>query len=258
MGITQNHPSSTFRVLNVNTSEIAIRQNVSWYPETSEVWGNGDQATASGGGSSTGKQMPQPSPKVNMEVTTATPPIMQLPERTMELTEGPLELGVGDESESEHESESNGSDREQQTESDDQPPQQTAVLRKLNNTWTGSSPTVLNSRTRSGGGTAVTDEHEATLTVVLASDDELDHETVAHESATNLSAMKAALVKTGGHDNDLTPEPQSRRQAMESSELESWEAVEKTEMGGLIHKGVWTQCARPKGKVVRGTKRVQP
>ena len=28
MGIAQNHPSSTFRALNVNTGEIAIRQNV--------------------------------------------------------------------------------------------------------------------------------------------------------------------------------------------------------------------------------------
>ena len=48
--IAQNHPSSTFRVLNVNTGEIAIHQNVSWHPKTPEVRGDGDQAAASGGG----------------------------------------------------------------------------------------------------------------------------------------------------------------------------------------------------------------
>ena len=42
MGIAQNHPSSTFRVLNINTGEIAIRQNVLWHPETPEVRGDDD------------------------------------------------------------------------------------------------------------------------------------------------------------------------------------------------------------------------
>ena len=70
---------------------------------------------------------------------------------------------------------------------------------------------MLSSRTRNGGGAAVTDVHEATLNVFLASDGELEHEIVAHESAANLSATKAALVKPEGHGNDLLPEPQSRR-----------------------------------------------
>ena len=140
-----------------------------------------------------------------MEVTTEIPPKTQQPERTVELAEGPLKLVIGSESEPGHESEFKGGDPEQQTESDDQPPQQTAALRKLSNTWTGSPPTLLSSRTRSGGDTAVTDGYEAALNVVLASDDELEHETVTHKSATNLSAMKAALVKPGGHSNDLLP-----------------------------------------------------
>ena len=57
---------------------------------------------------------------------------------------------------------------------------------------------MLSSRTRSGGSAAVTDVHEATLNVVLASDCELEHESVAHESVANLSAIKTALVKPGG------------------------------------------------------------
>ena len=50
MGIAQNHPSSTFRVPNVNIGLIAIRQNVSWNPETPEIRGDGNQVAASGGG----------------------------------------------------------------------------------------------------------------------------------------------------------------------------------------------------------------
>ena len=57
---------------------------------------------------------------------------------------------------------------------------------------------MLSSRTRSGGGATVTDGHEAALNVFLAGDGKLEHETVAHESATNLSARKAALVEPGG------------------------------------------------------------
>ena len=165
-------------------------------------------------------------------------PTTQQAERTVELTEGPLELGVGDESEPGHEIESKGGDPEQQTKSGGQSPQKTAALRKLNNTWTGTPPTALSSRTTSGGGAAVRGGHEAALNGVLASDGEVEHEIVAHEPTTNFSAIKTALVKSGGYGNDLPPEPRSRRQAMESPEWEYWEAAEKTEMGGLISKGI--------------------
>ena len=198
--------------------------------------------------------MPQPSPDVDMEVTTAMPPTTQQPERTVEPAEGPLELGVGNEPEPGNESEPKGGNPEQQTESDDQPPQPTAALRKLNTTWTGNPPTVLSSCTRSDGGAAVLDGHDAALKVVLASDDNLEPETVAHESAANLSTMRAALVKPGGYGKDLPPESESRRQAMESPEGECWKTAEKTEMGGLISKGVWTQRPRPKGNILLGTK----
>ena len=177
--------------------KIAIRQNVSWLSETPKIRGDGDQAAASGG-SSTGKQMSQPNLEVNMKVTRAMPPTTQQPERTMELAKGPPVMGFGDESEPGHELKSKGGDPEQQTENDDQPPQQTVALLILNNTWTGSPPTVLNSRTRSGGDAAVRDGHEAALNVVIAKDGKREHETVVHESTTNLSAMKAVLVNPGG------------------------------------------------------------
>ena len=79
---------------------------------------------------------------------------------------------------------------------------------------------MLSSRNRSGGGATVADRHEAAINIVLASDDELEHEIVVHQPAVNLSVTKAALVKPGGHGNDLPSEPQSRHQAMESPELE--------------------------------------
>ena len=116
-------PKQHFQGSNVNTGKFTIRQNMSWNPETPEARGDGDQAAASGGGSSTGKQMPQPSTEVNMEVTTVMPPTTQQSERTVKLAEGRLELEFGDESEPGHESESKRVDPEQQTESDDQPPQ---------------------------------------------------------------------------------------------------------------------------------------
>ena len=56
------------------------------------------------------------------------PPTTQQPERTVEIAEGPLELGVADEVEPGHQSDFKGGDLKQQTKSDDQPPQQTAAL----------------------------------------------------------------------------------------------------------------------------------
>ena len=63
--------------------------------------------------------MPQPTPDVNMDVTSAVPATTQQPERTVKVAEAPLELGVGNESEPGHESESKAGNPEQQTESDD-------------------------------------------------------------------------------------------------------------------------------------------
>ena len=71
---------------------------------------------------------------------------------------------------------------------------------------------------RGGGGAAATDGNETALNTVLASDGKLEHGIAVHDSVNNLSARKAALVKPGGHGNDLTPKPRSCRRAMESPE----------------------------------------
>ena len=50
------------------------------------------------------------------------------------------------------------------------------------------------------------------------------------------------------------PEPRNRRQAMESPECDEWRKAEETEMLGMVEKCVYKQVARPKDKIVVGTK----
>ena len=50
------------------------------------------------------------------------------------------------------------------------------------------------------------------------------------------------------------PEPRNRRQAMESPEWDKWRKAEETEMLGMVENCVDKQVARPKDKLVVGTK----
>ena len=49
-------------------------------------------------------------------------------------------------------------------------------------------------------------------------------------------------------------EPRNRRQAMESQEWDEWRKAEETEMLGMVENCVYKQVARPKDKLVVGTK----
>ncbi|CAN0408895.1 unnamed protein product, partial [Ascophyllum nodosum] len=49
-------------------------------------------------------------------------------------------------------------------------------------------------------------------------------------------------------------EPRNRRQAMESPEWDEWRKVEETEILGMVENCVYKQVARPKDKLVVGTK----
>ena len=51
-----------------------------------------------------------------------------------------------------------------------------------------------------------------------------------------------------------TPEPRNRRQAMESQEWDEWRKAEETGMLGMVEYCVYKQVARPKDKLVVGTK----
>ena len=50
------------------------------------------------------------------------------------------------------------------------------------------------------------------------------------------------------------PEPRHWRQAMESPEWDEWRKAEETEMLGMVKNCVYKQVARPKDKLVVGTK----
>ena len=50
------------------------------------------------------------------------------------------------------------------------------------------------------------------------------------------------------------PEPRNRQQAMESPEWDEWRKAEETEMLGMVENCVYKQVARPKDKLVVGTK----
>ena len=50
------------------------------------------------------------------------------------------------------------------------------------------------------------------------------------------------------------PEPRNRRHAMESPEWDEWRKAEETEMLGTLDNCVYKQVARPKDKLVVGTK----
>ena len=51
-----------------------------------------------------------------------------------------------------------------------------------------------------------------------------------------------------------TPEPRNRRQVMESPEWDEWRKAEDIEMLGMVEGCVYKQVARPKEKLVVGTK----
>ena len=50
------------------------------------------------------------------------------------------------------------------------------------------------------------------------------------------------------------PEPRNRRQTMESPEWDEWRKAEDTEMLGMVENCVYKQVARPKDKLVVGTR----
>ncbi|CAM9648245.1 unnamed protein product, partial [Ascophyllum nodosum] len=118
------------------------------------------------------------------------------------------------------------------------------ALRKL--TIDGDVPPILSSRTRSrkpytgveGGALhcflpAIEAEEENGVEDVLACDDG------------GQMAMQATL--------DVS-EPRNRRQVMESHEWDEWRKAEETERLGMVENCVYDQVARPKDKLVIGTK----
>ena len=73
------------------------------------------------------------------------------------------------------------------------------------------------------------------------------------------NGVKDALACDGGCQMAMQAtldisEPRNRRQAMESPEWGEWRKAEETEMLGMVENCIYKQMARPKDKLVVGTK----
>ena len=118
------------------------------------------------------------------------------------------------------------------------------VLRKLTND--GNTPPILSSRTRSRR--PHTGVEGASLHCFLPAIE-----------AEEENGVKDALACDGGgqmamHATLDIPEPRNRRQAMESPEWDKWRKTEETEMLRMVENCVYKKVARPKDKLVVGTK----
>ena len=122
--------------------------------------------------------------------------------------------------------------------------QASPALRKL--TIDGNIPPILSSRTRSQRphtgveGAAL----HCFLPATEAEEEKGVEDALAFDDGGQM-AMQAAL--------DI-PEPRNRRQAMESPEWEEWWKADETEMLGMAENCVYKLVARPKNKLVVGTK----
>ena len=118
------------------------------------------------------------------------------------------------------------------------------ALRKL--TIDSNIPSILSSRTRSRR-PHIGVEGEALhwfLPAIEAGEENGVEDALACDDRGQM-AMQATL--------DI-PEPRNRRQAMESPEWDEWREAEETEMLGMVENCVYKQVARPKDKLVVGTK----
>ncbi|CAN0158978.1 unnamed protein product, partial [Ascophyllum nodosum] len=119
------------------------------------------------------------------------------------------------------------------------------ALRKL--TIDGNIPPILSSRTRSRRPHTNGVEGESLhyiLPTIEAEEQNGVEDALACDDGGQM-AMQATL--------DI-PEPRNRRQAMESPEWNEWRKAEDTEMLGTVENCVYKQLARPKDKLVVGTK----
>ena len=120
------------------------------------------------------------------------------------------------------------------------------ALRKL--TIDGNIPPILSSRTRSRRPhTGVEGEAlHCFLPTIEAEEENSVDDALACDDGGQM-VMQATLD---------TPEPRNRRHAMESPEWDEWRKAEEPEMLGMVENCVYKQVARPKDKLVVGTKRL--
>ena len=118
------------------------------------------------------------------------------------------------------------------------------ALREL--TIDGNIPPILSSRTRiRRPHTSVEGEALHCFLPAIETEEETGVEDALACDDGGQMAMQATLD---------VPEPRNRRQAMESPEWDEWRKAEETEVLGMVENCVYKQVARPKDKLVVGTK----
>ena len=250
MGIPRNFLTGTVSVLLVRSRNIVERQAVQWIDGPKETGrdgtGSDDRGMKPAGGDII---VERGTPQLNVQELGQEQHEHEWQEAISEL-EGETQGALSDHGEDTQEVLSED-EREQQHEEEGAEARSASLEgltvpapRKL--AIGGNVPPILSSRTRSrkphtgveGGALhcflpAIEAEEENGVEDVLTCDDG------------GQMAMQATL--------DVS-EPRNRRQAMESHEWDEWRKAEETEMRGMVENCVYDQVARPKDKLVIGTK----
>ena len=256
MGIPRNFLTGTVCVLLTRTRNIVERQAVQWVDGPKKTVGDGtgsdDRGMTSAGD---GPIVERGTPRLNVQELGQEQQLTLHEHETQEAFSEHEGETQGSLSELEEETQEVLSDHEQEQqhkEGEAEPASGSAnlegsalpALPKI--TIDGNIPPILSSRTRSRRPhTGV--EGEALLCflpTIEAEEENGVEDTLACDDGGQM-AMQATL--------DI-PEPRNRRQAMESPEWDEWRKAEETEMLGIVENCVYKQVARPKDKVVVGTK----
>ena len=256
MRIPRNFPTGTVSVPLVRSRSIVERQAGQWI--------DGPKKTGGDGTGSDDRGMKSAGDEIILERGTPQLNVQELGQEQ--------ELGLHEhetqEALSEHEEETQGAlskleeetqevlsehEREQQHEEGEAEPASGSVnlegpalpaLRKL--TIDGNIPPILSSRTRSRRPhTGVEGEALHCFLPAIEAEEENGVEGALACDDGDQMAMQATL--------DI-PEPRNRWQAMKSQEWDEWRKAEETEMLGMVENCVYKQAARPKDKLVVGTK----
>ena len=255
MGISRHFPTGTVSVLLVRTRNIVERQAVQWVDGPKKTRGDGTGSDRGIRWAGDGTIIDRGTPQLNVQELGQEEQLTLHEHETQEAFsehEGETQRALSEleeetqEALSEHE-------REQQLEEGEAEPAPGSAnlegpalptLRKL--TIDGNIPPILSSRTRSRRPhTGVEGEALHCFLPAIEAEEENGVENALACDDGGQMAMQATL--------DI-PEPRNQRQAMESPEWDEWRKAQETEMLGMVENCLYKQVARPKDKLVVGTK----
>ena len=256
MGIPRKFPTGTVSVLLVRTRKIVKTQAVQWVDGPKKTGGDGTGSDDRGIKSAEdGTIVERGTPQLNVQELGQEQQLTLHEHETQETFsehEGETQGALSELEEEMQEAFSEHEQEQQQKESEAEPASGSAnlegpalpALRKL--TIDGNIPPILSSCMRSRRPhTGVEGEAlHCFLPTIEAEERNGVEDALACDDGGQM-AMQATLDKQ---------EPINRWQAMESPEWDEWRKAEETEMLGMVENCVYKQVARPKDKLVVGTK----